>query len=230
MAARAPIPFPASRPGAEELILQAALREFAEEGYAGARTEHIARAARVNVALVFYYFKSKDLLYGAVLERIFSDWVKIVEKPLTRSAPPSEKLLDFVSTYFDFVAAAPERPRLVQQEMMRRGRVGSPHIRRLVQKYIKAVHMRVRRLVREGIAAGQFHDVDPENTVYSITGLITFYFASAPVVELLGGRNPVSRARIERRKAEVLKLIRNGLLKKPQRARAGVRKKGKRSA
>src|SRR5689334_19093666 len=44
-------------------ILQAALREFSKEGIAGARTDSIARAARVNKALLYYYFKDKDALY-----------------------------------------------------------------------------------------------------------------------------------------------------------------------
>ncbi|HEV7217637.1 MAG TPA: helix-turn-helix domain-containing protein, partial [Terriglobales bacterium] len=38
-------------------ILQAAVREFADEGIAGARTDAIARAAKVNKALLYYYFK-----------------------------------------------------------------------------------------------------------------------------------------------------------------------------
>src|SRR5690348_17733312 len=51
-------------------ILEAATREFAQEGVAGARTDAIARAARVNKALLYYYFKDKETLYGAVVPRI----------------------------------------------------------------------------------------------------------------------------------------------------------------
>ena len=53
-------------------ILQAAAQEFAEHGIAGARTDAIARAARVNKALLYYYFKDKETLYGAVLDDAFS--------------------------------------------------------------------------------------------------------------------------------------------------------------
>ncbi len=49
-------------------ILEAALREFSENGLAGARTEQIAAAAGVNKALLYYYFESKDKLYAAALE------------------------------------------------------------------------------------------------------------------------------------------------------------------
>ena len=52
-------------------ILKAAVREFAEEGVAGARTEAIAHSAGVNKALLYYYFKDKEALYRAVLEQVF---------------------------------------------------------------------------------------------------------------------------------------------------------------
>ena len=41
-------------------------------GIAGARTDAIAREARVNKALIYYYFKDKETLYGAVLDDAFS--------------------------------------------------------------------------------------------------------------------------------------------------------------
>src|ERR1700691_3542869 len=53
-------------------ILQAAAKEFSELGIAGARTDAIAREARVNKALLYYYFKDKETLYGAVLDDAFS--------------------------------------------------------------------------------------------------------------------------------------------------------------
>ena len=54
-------------------ILQAAIREFAREGVAGARTDAIAKAAKVNKALLYYYFRDKDALYGAALEQVFQE-------------------------------------------------------------------------------------------------------------------------------------------------------------
>ena len=51
-------------------ILDAAVREFSENGLAGARTEQIAEIAGVNKALLYYYFKSKEALYRAALETV----------------------------------------------------------------------------------------------------------------------------------------------------------------
>ena len=50
--------------GSRRAILQAAITEFSREGVAGARTDAIARAAKVNKALLYYYFEDKESLYG----------------------------------------------------------------------------------------------------------------------------------------------------------------------
>ena len=52
-----------------DAILKAAAIEFAIEGLTGARMDAIAKAARVNKALLYYYFHDKDALYGAVLDQ-----------------------------------------------------------------------------------------------------------------------------------------------------------------
>ena len=54
-----------------QAILKAAIAEFSREGVAGARTDQIARAAKVNKALLYYYFGDKESLHGAVLDHAF---------------------------------------------------------------------------------------------------------------------------------------------------------------
>src|SRR5438445_5319498 len=72
-------------------ILEAAVREFSREGVAGARTDAIARAARVNKALLYYYFKDKEALYNAVLDQVFGGLVAAIGEVLSRDLPPKEK-------------------------------------------------------------------------------------------------------------------------------------------
>src|SRR2546429_7389713 len=98
-------------------ILDAAVREFSREGVAGARTDAIARAARVNKALLYYYFKDKDLLYNAVLDQVFGGLVAAIGEVLSRDLPPKEKILTYASTHFDYIANHPLYPRIAQAEM-----------------------------------------------------------------------------------------------------------------
>src|SRR6202007_3149893 len=85
-------------------ILQAAGREFAEHGIAGARTDAIARAARVNKALLYYYFKDKETLHRAVLDAAFSGLKTTVFRVLDGELPPREKIMAYAGAYFDFIA------------------------------------------------------------------------------------------------------------------------------
>ena len=107
-------------------ILRAAAEEFAEHGIAGARTEAIAREARVNKALLYYYFKDKETLYGAVLDNAFSGLKATVFRVLDSDLPPREKIMTYVGTYFDFIASNQVYPKLMQREMMR-ARRGTRH-------------------------------------------------------------------------------------------------------
>src|SRR5580700_4335975 len=77
-------------------ILRAAVAESAEHGIAGARTDAIARAARVNKALLYYYFKDKDTLYGAVLDNAFSGMKTNIFQVLDSDLPPREKIMAYV--------------------------------------------------------------------------------------------------------------------------------------
>src|SRR5437868_13942023 len=79
------------------VILRAALKEFAQEGFAGARTEAIAKGAGVNIALIFYYFKNKERLYGEALDSNYAEWSARMLAVLDSEASPRQKVKDYVS-------------------------------------------------------------------------------------------------------------------------------------
>ena len=114
-------------------ILQAAVREFSREGVAGARIDAIARSARVNKALLYYYFKDKEALYSAVLDHVFGGLTAAVNAAFALNAPPRERILAYVRAHFDYIAGNPLYPRIVQGEMMRAGRETSSQLDRIVK-------------------------------------------------------------------------------------------------
>jgi TetR/AcrR family transcriptional regulator len=188
-------------------ILQAALVEFANMGLSGARTDAIAKAAAVNKALLYYYFKDKETLYGATLESVFAGLAAKLSAVLESALPPREKLLTFAGTYFDAVAANPLYPRLVQQEMMRAGTSLSPHIQRIVEKYQRPTFAKVMRMFDEGIRAGTFRKVDVFQFVPSMIAIIVFYFSSTPMLRAIMPGDPLSPERIAARRVAVLDFI-----------------------
>src|ERR1700719_2184061 len=188
-------------------ILRAAAEEFAEHGIAGARTEAIAREARVNKALLYYYFQDKETLYGAVLDNAFSGLKTTVFRVLDSEVPPREKILAYAGAYFDFIASNQIYPRLMQREMMRAREGDSVHLNRLVKTYFQPIYRRVRELLHKGIAEGEFRKVDPAHFISSLVAMVVFYFSSAPVMQRIVRFNPLTPERIAERRAAVLDFI-----------------------
>jgi TetR/AcrR family transcriptional regulator len=188
-------------------ILRAATKEFAENGIAGARTDAIAREARVNKALLYYYFKDKETLYGAVLDGAFSSMKTTVFRALDSDLPARQKIMAYAGAYFDFIASNPMYPRLMQREMMRAREGDSVHIDHLVKTYFQPIYRRVGELLHKGIAEGEFRKVDPAHFVPSMISLIVFYFSSAPMMRRIVHFDPLSPRRIAERREAVLDFV-----------------------
>jgi TetR/AcrR family transcriptional regulator len=205
-------------------ILEAGVREFSREGVAGARTDAIARAAGVNKALLYYYFKDKEALYGAVLDQVFGGLIACVGEVLSRDLPPREKIIAYAGAHFDYVASHPLYPRIVQGEMMSAGRGRAIHLERIVKKYFRPLFGRVAAVLRQGQASGEFRAVDPLHFVPSMIAVIVFYFTSAPVMRIMTGKDPMSADRVAARRAAVLDLISAALFQRPDGRNRGARK------
>jgi TetR/AcrR family transcriptional regulator len=98
-------------------IVAAALGEFAALGLAGARMDEIARAARVNKALIYYYFENKEHLYEGVVEQMFLTMTDALRGALGMADGPRERLLAFLDANFKVLAGQPAYARLLEQEM-----------------------------------------------------------------------------------------------------------------
>ena len=192
-------------------ILKAAVAEFAEHGIAGARTDAIARVAHVNKALLYYYFKDKDALYEAVLDHVFSGLRARVMPVLESDLPPRQKMLEYLGAYFDYIAANPRFPRVVQGEWMRSGEKGSARMQRVAREYFRPIFEKVAEILREGIRAGEFRALNPLDFLPSVAAVIVFYFSAAPLMKTLMKLDPLSEERIRERRAFVLDFVSTAL-------------------
>ncbi len=192
-------------------LLVAAERIFAERGLAGARTEEIASAARINKAMLHYYFETKEKLYQAVLENLFQQLHLSLRDPLSRTPAPRAALLGFVDRYINFLQQHPNYPRLLQREIMERG----PYLRVVVERYLGPIFSSLARILRAGIRRGEFRPVDVNQTVVSLIAITVFYFAATPVMSLVLGGNAYDARRVAARKRAVVDFVRHGLLRSP---------------
>jgi TetR/AcrR family transcriptional regulator len=181
-------------------ILDAAVREFSENGLAGARTEQIAETAGVNKALLYYYFKSKEALYKAALESVAQ---RVLDNSLAALLPdrsPGEQVLRFAINHFDRIHSQHEFQSLMQQEMMRLHRGEENAVADLVQKVFRPHMFRLNELLVEGKRTGELIDADEWQIMNSALGANVFYFLSAPVSRILTGADPLTREAMELRR------------------------------
>ena len=105
----------------EEKILEAASEVFTEKGFAGTRTRDIAEEAGINLALLNYYFRSKEKLFEQVMKvkmvLLFGQIVPI----LTNEKTNLEEKIDLVSNkYFEILSKNPNLPLFVLSEMQKK--------------------------------------------------------------------------------------------------------------
>jgi len=162
-------------------ILQAALVEFGREGLAGARMDAIAEAAGVNKALLYYYFRDKEALYGAVLDRFFDPLAHRIVTVCNQPGTAGERFLAYARTHFDSIAESPYYAYIFMSELMSASRGGSPHLDRIFAQYMQPIGRCVLGLVQEGVNSGEFRAVDANQFLPSAIGSIVHYFLTAPV-------------------------------------------------
>lgn len=187
-------------------ILKAAVGEFAREGVAGARTDAIARTARVNKALLYYYFKDKEALYEAVLDEVFIGVREAIRQALSQPLPPKERLCAYVRAHFDYIASHPLYPRIVHAEFLRAGREPG-RLQRVAREYFRPIFADLAALLKEGAAAGDFRQVDPVHFIPSMISMIVFFFTTAPIMKIVAGFDPMAPERLVERRAAIVDII-----------------------
>ena len=187
-------------------ILTAAEIEFATHGFTAARTESIAARANVVKGMIFHYFKSKEGLFEAVLERAYQPFSEALDKSLDKKLSATNALLTFVERLLAAMAEKPLSPAIFMLESIQsRGE----HVRKLG---MPSIYTRVEALLKRGIATGEFRKMDPWHGAINIIGLCGFYFCAAGNISHTGkGFDPLNRASLKRHAAEVLAFVDKGI-------------------
>ena len=103
-------------------ILRAARNEFMRHGYSGARIERISRTGRSSDRMIYYYFASKEALYLAVLEGVYSELGGAESALAIDPAKPLEALEALIEFTWRYYLEHPEFVALLSNENLQRGR------------------------------------------------------------------------------------------------------------
>jgi TetR/AcrR family transcriptional regulator len=158
-------------------ILAAAAVEFAERGFAGARVDRIARRARVNKAMLYYHFTSKQHLYRILLRRSFTFAGTRLEAIAAGAGQPADKVDAAIAAFASLV----HEHALLPSMMLREVADGGAHLDRETLAALASVPRAFAAIVAEGVKAGAFRDLDPLAAYFTIIAPVIFFHASAPI-------------------------------------------------
>lgn len=162
-------------------ILAAAALEFAERGFAGARVDRIARRARVNKAMIYYHFGSKQGLYRTLLRDLFSRAAARLREIGEADLPSGTKIERIVEAMGEFIAAHRFFPAI----MMREVADGAAHLDRDTLQALASVPLAVAAVVQEGIGRKTLRPVHPIAAYFTMFAPVLMYFAGAPIRQKL---------------------------------------------
>lgn len=166
----------------EERIKAAARKVFHQKGYAGTRTRDIAEEAGINHAMVNYYFRSKEKLFGIVMLETMTFFFKGVSTILNNeNTSLEEKIEQVVANYIDLLLEEPELPTFMFNEVRTNPEpfVANTPILQALEHSVLA------HQYAEAVAQGRITEPNLIHTVLNVISLVIFPFIAQPIFTAL---------------------------------------------
>jgi AcrR family transcriptional regulator len=162
----------------EEKIIAAARKVFTQKGYAATRTRDIAEEAGINLALLNYYFRSKEKLFGQVMrekiQQLFGLLLPILDDSTTLLDTKVELI---VSEYINMITNNPDLPIFVLNEL--KGHTAALKNVLPIDKIIP--HASFFKQLTEARP-----DIHPLHFLLNILGMTVFPFIAMPAFDAIG--------------------------------------------
>ena len=182
----------------KELIHKAALAEFADSGFGGARVDTIAERAGINKRMLYHYFGNKDDLFLYVLERAYEKIRAHEGKLNLENLSPEAAVRELVEFTFNYHHENPEFMRLLNNENLYK----AAHIKK--SKEIRQMHSPfvglMEDVLKRGEKTGVFKKgVDPVQFYITVASVSYFYLSNIYTLSTIFGRKLNSKAALAER-------------------------------
>ncbi len=165
-----------------KLILDAALELFATYGFHGTTIDQIAGKADLSKPNLLYYFRNKEHIYTALLERTMDGWLDPF-RAIDPEGDPIEELAAYVSAKMEMSFANPMASRLFAFEVQS----GAPHLQAAMLNYLKPLVDRKAAVLQRWMDEGKLQPVDPYHLIFSIWSVTQHYADFAVQIDVLLG-------------------------------------------
>ena len=154
----------------KEYILDKATELFAEHGYEGTSTRALAKSAGVNIAMISYYFGSKEKLFEEVVIRRTTSSYEQLKAIQAADLSPWEKLEAVIDMNIDRIVQKCEFQRLIYRQITLQQRSGMNNI--IIENIMRNATITA-EIIKEGIDKKVFNEVDINLTLASIHGTVS---------------------------------------------------------
>lgn len=167
----------------EEKIKEAALKVFSKKGYAAARTRDIAEEAGINLALLNYYFRSKEKLFELIMMESVQHFAASIKDILNdEKTPLEEKMTLLASHYIDRLIREPNFPLFILSEIQARP---DKLIQRMGMKDALKKSVFTRQL--DQMLTKQKLSINPLHFLMNFIGITVFPFIGKPLLKGVAG-------------------------------------------
>jgi AcrR family transcriptional regulator len=167
----------------KEQIIEEAIELFGNKGYDSTSIRELSQKAGINIAMINYYFGSKEKLFEAMVEHKAVYMKGKLEELLKNSQlTPLQKVNTLIEEYVTRIFSQPAYHRILYGEMLLNMR---PDIHRSISAVFARNTTAFRSIIEEGIKKKVFRKVDPELTMASIIGTINQVMLSGPLCNML---------------------------------------------
>lgn len=160
-------------------LMETATELFAQKGFNAVSIRELAGSAKVNSALISYYFGSKEGLYQEVLEEQFiliAQMLKMFEEMPPIS--PIESITLYAKNIAVIHQQRPYLTRFIISEIIN----PTPCCEIVIKKYISRIFCFLHATLEEGIAKGDFKpDLNRDFAIVSLAGIMNFFFIGKPI-------------------------------------------------
>jgi len=193
-------------------ILDVAEKIFSDVGYDGASTRMISGEAGVNMAMLNYYFGSKEGLFMAVIERRISSFQNLLQNIGSDGSMTTwAKVEKYIDMYVERVVNNNCFQKLLYQEMsvVKRGELGDRLTRVILQNVSE-----VQKILKEGVDNGEFKkNIDIEMVIAAIYGTKNFIINTPLVSSAMLGYNIQEERDMEEKLKPRMEIFMKALLK-----------------
>ena len=166
----------------ETKIKEAARKVFVEYGYEGAKVRQIAEEAGVNIALLNYYFRSKEQLFDSIYAEAFHSFFGTMMKLVNEETPLEVKIWQITDKYLDFLLDNPMMPSFI---MAQQGKKGTDFFNKLGVKSMIGSSRLAKQLVEEA-EKENIRPIKPTQFIILMMGNLVFPFIAQPIVSFIG--------------------------------------------